>query len=181
MCMEAYQIISSQKNTLPVLKRNSLWCEQRGAGLSFQGNRSYEGLTSEQLVSDIIALTNYLRERFGREKIYLMGRSGGTFIGIQAAAKAPQLYHAYIGMAQISNQLKSEQLAYHYMLAQFQGNAKMLKVLKASPINAVNGTPKSYLALRDKAMHSLGIGTMRSMRSVPRGLFLPSLFFRNTR
>ena len=51
---------------------------------------------------------------------YLMGHSGGTFIGIQAAARAPQLYHAYIGVAQMSNQLESEKLAYDYMLEQFK-------------------------------------------------------------
>jgi pimeloyl-ACP methyl ester carboxylesterase len=53
----------------------------------------------DQLVSDTVAVTNYLRTRFGQEKIYLMGRSGGTFIGIQAAARAPGLYHAYIAVA----------------------------------------------------------------------------------
>jgi len=35
-----------------------------------------------------------------------MAHSGGTFIGIQAVAKAPELFHAYIAMAQISNQLE---------------------------------------------------------------------------
>jgi hypothetical protein len=45
-----------------------------------------------------------------------MGHSGGTFSGIQAAARMPQLYYAYIGVAQISDQLESERLAYDYML-----------------------------------------------------------------
>jgi pimeloyl-ACP methyl ester carboxylesterase len=62
-------------------------------------------------VSDTLALTDYLRARFGQDKIYLMGRSGGTFFGIQAAARAPKRYYAYIAVAQISNQLGSERLA----------------------------------------------------------------------
>lgn len=62
----------------------------------------------EQLIADTLALTDHLRQRFGQEKIYLMGHSGGTFIGIQAAARAPELYHAYIGVAQMAHQLKSE-------------------------------------------------------------------------
>ena len=65
-------------------------------------------MTLEQLISDTLAVTNYLRERFGQEKIYLMGHSGGTFIGIQAAARAPELYYAYIGEAQMSYQLESK-------------------------------------------------------------------------
>ena len=65
-------------------------------------------------------MTNYLRERFGQDKIYLMGHSWGSFLGIQVAARAPELYHAYIGWAQVSYQLESERLAYEYELEQFQ-------------------------------------------------------------
>jgi pimeloyl-ACP methyl ester carboxylesterase len=122
-------------------------------------------------------VTNYLRHRFGKEKIYLMGHSGGTFIGIQAAARAPELYYAYIGVAQMSNQLKSEKLAYDYMLQQFKenGNTKMVRKLEAAPVTMTGGTPDAYLALRDEAMHSLGIGTTHDMNSVITGIFLPSL------
>jgi pimeloyl-ACP methyl ester carboxylesterase len=77
-------------------------------------------MTLEQMISDTLEVTKYLRQRFGEEKIYLMGHSGGTFIGIQAAARAPELYYAYIGVAQMSHQLKSERLAYEYMLQQFK-------------------------------------------------------------
>lgn len=41
-------------------------------------------------------MTNHLRHRFGREKIYLMAHSWGTFLGIHVAQRAPDLYHAYI-------------------------------------------------------------------------------------
>jgi pimeloyl-ACP methyl ester carboxylesterase len=157
-----------------------VWWEQRGAGMSYQKNMPPGTLTQEQFVSDILAMTNHLLRRFGRDKIYLMGRSGGTFIGIQAAAKAPELFHAYIGLAQISNQLKSEKLAYDYMLKKFgeTGDKAMVNALQAAPVSLTTGTPKAYLALRDKAMHRLGIGTMHNMHSVVTGLFLPSLFFR---
>jgi pimeloyl-ACP methyl ester carboxylesterase len=122
-------------------------------------------------------VTNYLRNRFGKEKIYLMGHSGGTFIGIQAAAQAPELYYAYIGVAQISNQLESERLAYEYMLKQFRenGNREMARKLEAAPVTTTEGTPDAYLAVRDAGMHSLGIGTTHDMKSVVSGIFLPSL------
>ena len=157
-----------------------IWWEQRGAGMSYHKDIVPDSITSEQYVSDVIAMTNYLRQRFGREKIYLMGHSGGTFIGIQAAAKAPQLYNAYIGVAQSSNQLKSEKLAYDYMLKCFKekGNKKMVKNLQAAPVSMTAAIPKGYLALRDGAMHSLGIGTMHNMHSVTTGIFLPSMLFR---
>lgn len=151
------------------------WWEQRGSGISYHPDIPPETMTLEQMIQDVVEVTNYLRRRFGKEKIYLMGRSGGSFIGIQAAARAPELYHAYIGVGQISDQLRSERLAYEYMLGQYreQGNAKMARRLEAAPV--VDGTPKAYLKWRDKAMHELGVGTMRDMHSVITGIFIPSL------
>jgi pimeloyl-ACP methyl ester carboxylesterase len=155
------------------------WWEQRGAGLSYSAHVSPETMTPEQFVSDTLEVTDYLRNRFGKEKIYLMGHSGGTFIGIQAAAQAPELYHAYIGVAQMSDQLESERLAYEYMLQQFRekGNKDIVEELEAAPVTTTGGTPEDYLDLRDKGMHSLGIGTTHDMNSVVTGLFLPSLRF----
>ena len=154
-----------------------VWWEQRGAGLSYDPSVPLGTITVEQRIADTLAVTNYLRQRFGQDKIYLMGHSGGTFIAIQAAARAPKLYHAYIGVAQMTNQLESEKLAYDYMLQQFkaQGNTAMVRELDAAPVTMTGGTPEDYLDLRDKAMHSLGIGTMHEMKSVITGIFLRSL------
>jgi pimeloyl-ACP methyl ester carboxylesterase len=156
-----------------------VWWEQRGAGLSHSPDLRRDTLTGKQMVADTVAVTQYLRQRFHKEKIYLMGHSGGTFIAIQAAARSPELYFAYIGMAQMSDQLKSEKLAYNYMLQEFQknGDTRMVRKLEAAPVTA-EGTPAGYLALRDVAMHTLGIGTMHSMRSVERDLFLESFKYR---
>jgi pimeloyl-ACP methyl ester carboxylesterase len=154
-----------------------VWWERRGSGLSFNANISLKKITLEQLLSDTKEVTNYLRKRFAKEKIYLMGRSGGTFIGIQAAARTPELYHAYIAVAQMTDQLKSEQLAHEYMLEQFKerGDKKMIHKLESAPVTPENGTPLAYLALRDKVMQCLGIGTTHDMHSIITGMFLPSL------
>jgi pimeloyl-ACP methyl ester carboxylesterase len=156
-----------------------VWWEQRGSGLSYTPDLPKKTINVEQMVSDTIELTNYLLKRFGVEKIYLMGHSGGTFIGIHAAAQAPELYYAYLGVAQMSNQLKSEQLAYEYMLAQFKenGNTQMVRKLEAAPVTMTSGTPDGYRAVRDIAMHSLGIGTTHDMTSVVTGILLPSFQF----
>ena len=132
------------------------------------------------MIADTLALTDYLRERFQQDKIYLMGHSGGTFFGIQAAARAPERYHAYIGVAQMVNALESEKLAYDFMLQEFKasGNTKMVQKLEAAPVTLQGDIPAGYLALRDTGMHALGIGTTHDMRSIVTGIFLPSLAFR---
>jgi pimeloyl-ACP methyl ester carboxylesterase len=153
-----------------------VWWEQRGSGISYSDSIPPETMNQEQMISDTLELTNYLRDRFHQDKIYLMGHSGGSFIGIQAAARAPELYHAYLGVAQMSDQLKSEKLAYDYMLQQFRenGNTKMERALEAAPVTIEGGVPDAYRAVRDTAMHSLGIGTTHDMNSVITGIFLPS-------
>ncbi len=158
-----------------------VWWEQRGSGLSFSDDIPPESLTTEQMISDTLALTNYLCERFGKEKIYLMGHSGGSFFGIQVAARAPELYCAYIGMSQMVDQLESERLCYEYMLEQFResGDTEWVRRLEAAPVTREGGAPEAYLRLRDDAMHPLGIGTMHDMHSHITGVFLPSWLSRD--
>ncbi len=157
------------------------WWEQRGAGLSYSPAIPPETMTLEQFIADTLSVTDYLRTRFNQGKIYLMAHSGGTFIGLQAAARAPRVYHAYIGVAQMVNQLRSETLAYEYMLERFrqEGNRGMVRKLEAAPVTMASGTNDRYLAVRDRAMHALGVGTTREMNSVLRGVFWPSLLSRD--
>jgi len=153
------------------------WWEQRGAGLSYRPGIPPETMTLEQFIADTLSVTSYLRDRFGQEKIYLMAHSGGTFIGLQAAAQAPEPYHAYIGVAQAVSQLKSERLAWEYMRRRFAeaGDNRMVRRLDAAPVTTADGTPRAYLAVRDKAMHRLGAGTTHDMKSVLSGIFWLSL------
>jgi pimeloyl-ACP methyl ester carboxylesterase len=153
------------------------WWEQRGSGISYSPDIPKDSLTVEQLIADTLQVADYLRNRFGQDQIYLMGHSGGTLFGIQAAARAPERFRAYIGVAQMVDQLESERLAYEYMLARYHelGDVDMVRKLEASPVSLTGGTPPGYLAVRDEAMHRLGIGTMHGMTGYMRGLFLGSL------
>ena len=156
-----------------------VWWEQRGAGLSYSPSLPPETMTAEQFISDTLAVTNYLRQRFGQDKIYLTAHSWGTYIALQAAARAPELYRAYVGVGQITYQAKSEQLAYAYALDYYRqaGNTDMVRRLEAAPPTMTVPMPTAYDALRDAYMHGAGVGTTRDMRSVERDIFLPSWQF----
>ena len=86
--------------------------DYRGTGLSYLADSRAENSTTEQFVADAVAVTDYLRERFGQEKIYLFGHSFGTYIGLLTAQAAPEKYRAYIAMSQIADQPRSELLAF---------------------------------------------------------------------
>ncbi len=157
------------------------WWDRRGAGLSYQPNTPPETMTIEQSISDTLEVTKYLRNRFHKDKIYLMAHSGGSLIGIQAASRSPELYAAYIGVSQMSYQLKSEILSYEYMVRQYKeiGNMRMARQLEASPPTMSVPLPISYMKLRDKAMHGLGVGTTHDMKSEITGVFLASWLCRD--
>jgi len=152
-----------------------VWWEQRGAGLSFHRDIPPESMTMDQLIADAIAVADYLRDRFGQDKIYLLGHSWGSFLGIQVAAAAPDRFHAYVGMAQIVYQLRSEVAAHAYVLEAYQarGDAAMVRKLQAAPVSMTDGTSDAWMRLRDEAMHAMGVGTTRDMKSVISGIFLP--------
>lgn len=166
------------------LENNFTVCywEQRGAGLSYNPEDPAEDITIEQIISDAIEVTNYLRQRFGKEKIFLMGHSWGSLAGIRIAVKAPELFSAYIGVSQIVKQKESEMLAYTYMKGQYEaaGNRNMAEKLNSFPVSESDEAMIQYFKspLRDKAMHDLGVGTMHNMKSVFKGIFLPVMMCR---
>ncbi len=144
-----------------------VWWDQRGAGLSFNTQIPPATMTTEQLVADTLSVTHYLRQRFRQDKIYLMAHSFGTYIGIQAAAQAPELFHAYIGVAQSVNLALSEELAYEWLLDFYADDQKTLAQLTKAPYGTA-----AYDKLRDRVMHEAGIGTTHKMYSVISGIFL---------
>ena len=96
-----------------------------------------------------------------------MGHSFGTYLGIQAAVQAPQLYHAYIGVAQSVNLALSEELAYEWLLNYYRDDKKILNQLEKFPYGTA-----AYERIRDRVMHEAGIGTTHTMYSVITGIFL---------
>ena len=91
--------------------------DQRGTGKSYSALHPAETLTLEQAVSDTIELTDYLRQRFDEEKIYLLGESWGSTLGVLAVQKRPDLYHAWIGSGQMVSQRETDRRLYADVLA----------------------------------------------------------------
>lgn len=152
-----------------------VWWEQRGAGMSFSADIPPETMTMEQMIADTIEVADYLRDRFAQDRILLLGHSWGSYLGIQVAATAPDRFLAYVGMAQIVHQLRSEVMAREYLLEAYktQGDAAMVRKLEAAPVSMEAGTSPEWMRLRDAAMHQAGVGHTHNMDSVISGIFLP--------
>jgi pimeloyl-ACP methyl ester carboxylesterase len=69
-------------------------------------------------VEDCNELIDYLRSRFNTQKVFLVGHSGGTLLGIKTAHKYPEKIHAYVGVAQIINNYEQQKLSYNFIVEQ---------------------------------------------------------------
>ncbi len=90
--------------------------EQRGCGKSYDAINPTSALTVEQYAADVVELSQVLRARFNQDKIYVLGHSWGTIIGVRAVQKRPDLFHAYIGTGQMVNVRETDQTIYGMLL-----------------------------------------------------------------
>ncbi len=76
--------------------------DQRGAGYSYFPKEIPVGtMRVEQFVRETLAVSRHLCREFNQPKLYLLGHSWGTLPAILAAARAPQLFYAYVAVSQL--------------------------------------------------------------------------------
>lgn len=111
--------LGAMRNHLSALEESFVVAtlDQRGTGTSYPDLDPASTLTLESYISDAIAVTNYLRDRFNERRIYLVGQSGGTIHGVLAVQAAPTLYHAFIGTGQMVSPLETDRIFYEDTLA----------------------------------------------------------------
>lgn len=91
--------------------------DQRGAGKSYRALDPASTLTVERMVADAIELTNYLRDRFDEQRVYLVGNSWGTILGVLAVQQRPDLFHAFIGTGQMVSVRETDRMFYEDTIA----------------------------------------------------------------
>ncbi len=89
--------------------------DQRESGTTKKLNTFTAPLTVALFEKDAIDLINYLRARFSKDKIYLVGHSWGGFLGLTVAAKYPELLVCYIAINPMVYQEESERLTLEFM------------------------------------------------------------------
>lgn len=121
--------------------------DQRGAGKTHLINDpELVALTMkpERFVDDTEEIVAWLRSEMGKDKVFVLGTSWGSYIGLEFARRRPEWLHAYIGMGQAVNSPESERRGYASALAAARkaGNAKAIAELEsiapyASPGEAI--------------------------------------------
>jgi pimeloyl-ACP methyl ester carboxylesterase len=90
--------------------------DQRGAGKSYSAIRDAGAMTIDQFVEDTRELTMYLLDKFGKQRLVLVGHSWGSAVGALTVARWPELYSCYVGIGQIANMAEGEALSYQWVL-----------------------------------------------------------------
>jgi pimeloyl-ACP methyl ester carboxylesterase len=106
--------------------------DQRGAGKSYSTGAP-EKMNIEQFVRDARELSKYLLKRFHRQKLYLLGHSWGTLLGVLTVTRYPELFYAYGGIGQFVDGASNERVAYRFNLQQARetGNEAAMAELTA--------------------------------------------------
>lgn len=142
-----------------------VYWDYRYMGIAYDRNADINGITLENLLNDTETVTQYLKKRFNKDKIYIMGFSGGTHLALREVQRHPENYIAYIGMAQcVTDSADNDTLIYNFMKDVFtrRGQSAKLKKLEESVDHLENGTVRcmdwySYVYL----LHDAGGGTIK--------------------
>jgi pimeloyl-ACP methyl ester carboxylesterase len=107
--------------------------DQRGAGRTYgkTGPSIEPTMTMERMVSDAIEVAQFLRAHLQKKKIIIEGASWGSILGIQLAHARPDLFYAYVGVAQVVTEQKSLAASYARVLelARTAGDQEALAAL----------------------------------------------------
>lgn len=164
--------------------------DQAGSGKSY-GAADIGSLTVNTYIEDGYALTKYLCETFKQDKIYLIGESWGSALGIFLIDRAPELFHAFIGTGQMISFLETEITDYRLALeiAREKGDTKIIDNLKAngqppyygSDVTWKSATYLQYLSTYMAAnpdIHNGGYNTLRDLFSSEYGILDKINYFR---
>ena len=120
--------------------------DQRGAGKTYLINDPKviaPTMKPERMISDTEELISYLRTKLGKSKIFLLGHSWGSYLGLEVAKRHPEWLYAYIGTGQAANTPESERRGYDYALAEAKrtGNKQAILELQSIAPYAAAGSP----------------------------------------
>src|SRR6266853_412891 len=78
-------------------------------------------LTRERMIADTEEMAAWVRRELGKDKIFVLGHSWGSFLGLQLAEHHPEWLYAYIGVGQLIDGPESERRGWRFALDAARG------------------------------------------------------------
>ncbi|MEY9978706.1 alpha/beta fold hydrolase [Lysinibacillus sp. RC79] len=124
----------SARTLYPEITENcvAVYYDQRGSGKSFNKKLTNTTMTLSHFTEDANIIVDYIREHYQQEKIFVIGQSFGTVIGTQLVSNYPEKFHAYLGISQLTNISKGQELGYNWLQSEAIANEdkKTLRILE---------------------------------------------------
>lgn len=135
--------------------------DQRNAGKTYvaSGANDPASLTPERFQQDAEEVVQWARRRFGKRKVFVLGHSWGSMLGLKLAAAHPEWLHAYIGMGQLTDGLESERRGWAWSLARAKadGNREAVRELEGiAPYAATGPVPVAAIMTQRKWLNHYG-------------------------
>lgn len=108
--------------------------DQRPTGKSYYpADDENKPLSLEQFIGDTEEVIQYLRRYLKQEKLFVLGHSWGSVLGMHMVKRHPDWLHAYIGLGQVVSSLEGEKKMYQRLLsyAQEQNETEVVNKLEA--------------------------------------------------
>lgn len=108
--------------------------DQRGTALSYNDSLQKSDISFDKIFDDAVKLTETLIKTYNQDKVFLIGHSFGSILGIHLVDKYPNYYYAYIGMGQVIDDSKSKEITYQWFLKKLEeenDTAELLKIKKS--------------------------------------------------
>ena len=137
--------------------------DQRGAGSTYAANDPAvvaPTMTSERMIGDAEEMVAWLRKEFGQKKIFVLGHSWGSYLGLEVAQRHPDWLYAYIGIGQMVDMPKSEREGWAFAMqeARKAQNAKAIQELQSiAPYGqGTDPVPLASVMLQRKWLNQFG-------------------------
>jgi len=139
---------------LPLLRRFNepledefvlVYWEQPGTCKSYSPDIRESDLTVDKFVDYTKEIIDYLRTRFGRDRVYVMGHSWGSALAVLTAERYPEVVNAVIGVGQVVNIVAGEVTSFRLALSRARKEKNETAIKELTGL----GDPPAYVLLMD--------------------------------
>lgn len=112
--------------------------DQRGTAMSYHDDSKATDISFDKILDDAVQLTVLLKKTYGKEKIFLIGHSFGSILGMNLIDRYPQHYFAFVGVGQVIDERKSREIVRRWLIGKLKAahdTVELEKLLRSGEIS----------------------------------------------
>jgi pimeloyl-ACP methyl ester carboxylesterase len=122
-----------------------VYWEQPGTCKSYSPDLQRSDLTVDKFVDYTKGVIDYLRTRFGQDRVFIMGHSWGSALAFLTARKYPEVLHAVIGVGQVVDIVAGEITSFRLTLYRARKEKNETAISELTGL----GDPPAYVMMKD--------------------------------